>query len=75
MGIRPRAEIGSSEQAKPYLDMGVRDFCIGWDVRILFDCFKESGKAMRDLLADAAKNAPSTNGQAATAGAAGQVTR
>jgi 4-hydroxy-2-oxoheptanedioate aldolase len=67
MGIRPRAEIGSPEQAKRYLDLGVTDFCIGWDVRILFDWFKNSGQAMRDLLGDAAKNAPSTNGQGATA--------
>jgi len=64
MGIRPRVEIGTPDQAKPYLDLGVRDFCIGWDVRILFDWFKDHGKAMRDLLGDADKNAPSTNGQA-----------
>ncbi|MCC6174623.1 MAG: 2,4-dihydroxyhept-2-ene-1,7-dioic acid aldolase [Chloroflexi bacterium] len=50
MGIRPRAEIGSPEQAKPYVDMGVRDFCIGWDVRILYDWFKSNGKAMREVL-------------------------
>ena len=74
MGVRPRAEIGSPEQAKRYLDMGVRDFCIGWDVRILFDWFKSNGKAMRDLLGDAAKNAPSSNGQAA-AGAGSQASR
>lgn len=75
MGIRPRVEIGSPEQAKPYLDMGVRDFCIGWDVRILFDWFKNNGKAMRDLLGDAEKNAPSTNGPAVAAEAASPVPR
>ena len=56
-------------QAKRYLDLGVTDFCIGWDVRILFDWFKNSGQAMRDLLGDAKKNTPPTNGQAATAAA------
>lgn len=50
MGIRPRIEIGEPEAAKPYLDMGVKDFCIGWDVAILYSWFKKNGAAMRDLL-------------------------
>jgi 4-hydroxy-2-oxoheptanedioate aldolase len=50
MGIRPRVELGNPAAAKPYLDMGVRDFCIGWDVGILYEWFKNNGKAMRELL-------------------------
>jgi 4-hydroxy-2-oxoheptanedioate aldolase len=49
-GIAPRAEIGRPEDAKKYLDMGVKHFCIGWDVSILFNWFTTNGKAMRELL-------------------------
>jgi 4-hydroxy-2-oxoheptanedioate aldolase len=49
-GIAPRAEIARPEEAKKYLDMGVKHFCIGWDVSILFQWFKENGKAMRQLV-------------------------
>ena len=30
-GIHPRIEIGDSEKAKRYIDLGVRHFCVGWD--------------------------------------------
>ncbi len=36
MGVPPRAEIGSADDAKHYLDMGVRHFCIGTDISILY---------------------------------------
>jgi 4-hydroxy-2-oxoheptanedioate aldolase len=49
-GIAPRAEISHPDEAKRYLDMGVKHFCIGTDVSILFQWFRESGKAMRGLL-------------------------
>ena len=49
-GIAPRAEIGQPEDARKYLDMGVKHFCIGWDVSILFNWFTTNGKAMRELL-------------------------
>ncbi len=49
-GIAPRAEIRYPEQARRYLDAGVKDFCIGWDVSILFDWYKSAGRAMRDAL-------------------------
>jgi len=50
MGIAPRAEISRPSEAKAYLDLGVRHFCMGWDVSILFDWFKAEGGALRDLL-------------------------
>ena len=50
MGIRPRIELGDPSDAQPYLDKGVKDFCIGWDVTIMYSWFKEKGKAMRELL-------------------------
>jgi 4-hydroxy-2-oxoheptanedioate aldolase len=54
-GIAPRAEISHPDEARYYLDLGVRHFCIGWDVSILFDWFKANGKAMHDIL-DASGN-------------------
>lgn len=50
MGIAPRAEISQPDGAKPYLDMGVKHFCVGTDVNILFDWFRQNGKSMRDAL-------------------------
>jgi 2-keto-3-deoxy-L-rhamnonate aldolase RhmA len=49
-GIRPRIEIGAVEQAQRYLDLGVRDFCIGWDRFILRAQFGALGEGMRKLL-------------------------
>jgi 4-hydroxy-2-oxoheptanedioate aldolase len=49
-GVHPRVEIGSFEQAEPYLEMGVRHFCIGWDIATIFRWCKEQGAAMRKLL-------------------------
>lgn len=66
-GIAPRAEISHPDQARRYLDMGVQHFCIGWDVAILFEWFKDSGRAMRDVLAGAAGNAGSAGAPANTA--------
>ena len=53
MGIPPRAEIGSAEQAKHYLDLGVRHFCIGTDITILYSWLKENGENLRKVIADA----------------------
>jgi 2-keto-3-deoxy-L-rhamnonate aldolase RhmA len=50
-GIPARAEIRDAAGAQPYLEMGVRHFCVGWDVRILHDWFTQQGMAMQDLLA------------------------
>lgn len=49
-GVHPRIEIGSFDQAKRYLDMGVRHFCIGWDIRIIFSWCKQQGAGMRELM-------------------------
>ncbi len=49
-GIAPRAEISQPCEAQKYLDMGVKHFCIGTDVSILFNWFKQNGQEMRNLL-------------------------
>jgi len=63
-GIQPRAEINSPDQAKRYLDMGVKHFCIGTDMVILFEWFKANGSAMRDLVG-ADPIAPRESGESA----------
>ncbi len=49
-GLRPRIEIGAVEQAQRYLDLGVRDFCIGWDRFILRAQLGALGEGMHALL-------------------------
>ncbi len=50
MGIAPRAELRGREGMEGYLDLGVKHFCIGTDVRILYDWMTETGGRMMDLL-------------------------
>jgi 2-keto-3-deoxy-L-rhamnonate aldolase RhmA len=50
MGIPPRAEINSPEDARRFLDMGVRHFCLGTDISILYQVLKRHGEGMRELL-------------------------
>jgi 4-hydroxy-2-oxoheptanedioate aldolase len=50
MGVAPRAEIGSVDQAKYYLDLGVRHFCIGTDISLLFDWWKRNGDELRKAI-------------------------
>jgi 2-keto-3-deoxy-L-rhamnonate aldolase RhmA len=53
MGIPPRAEISSPDEARYYLDLGVEHFCIGTDVMILYNWFKENGEELRKVISDA----------------------
>jgi 4-hydroxy-2-oxoheptanedioate aldolase len=50
MGVRPRIEIFNFEDAKPYMDMGVKDFCIGWDVYTVYRYCQEQGEGLAKLL-------------------------
>ena len=49
-GLHPRVELRDPSQAAKYLDMGVKHYCIGWDVRILADWWDTKGAEMRSLL-------------------------
>lgn len=50
MGLHPRVELADIRQAAPYLEMGVKHFCIGWDVRVLHDWWRVNGGGMRAML-------------------------
>ena len=49
-GVAPRIEIGEVEQAKRYIDLGVRHFCIGWDRFIYQAALARIGEGMRKLI-------------------------
>jgi len=51
-GLHPRVELRDPSQAEKYLKMGVKHFCIGWDVRILADWWDTKGAEMRGMLGD-----------------------
>jgi 4-hydroxy-2-oxoheptanedioate aldolase len=46
--------------------MGVKHFCIGWDVRVLHDWWRVNGEGMRAMLAGAAAPAARTKQTAGT---------
>ena len=52
MGVPPRAEIASVDDAKYFLDLGVRHFSLGTDLAILFGWLQEKGGGLRKVLAD-----------------------
>jgi 2-keto-3-deoxy-L-rhamnonate aldolase RhmA len=49
MGVAPRVELASLEQAKPFYDMGVRHFCIGWDVMVMSGWCRQQADAWQNL--------------------------
>jgi len=49
-GVAPRMEMNSFEDAKPYIDLGVRHFCIGHDYMTLTQWCKQQGPGLRKLL-------------------------
>ena len=50
MGVPPRAEIGSVDGAKYYLDLGVRHFNLSTDLSILYGWLKRNGENLRQVL-------------------------
>ena len=49
-GIAPRVELGDFKDAEPYLQMGVKHFCIGWDIDIIYRYCREQGAAFARAL-------------------------
>src|SRR5436190_2393182 len=64
MGIAPRAEISHPDECARYFDMGVKHFCIGSDVNVLFNWFRDCGKAMNQVL----KREPPSTGPGVVSG-------
>ena len=51
LGLQPRVELGNPDMAAKYIEMGVKHFCVGWDVSILYGWWKDSGARLRNALA------------------------
>jgi 2-keto-3-deoxy-L-rhamnonate aldolase RhmA len=49
-GLHPRVEIGAPSEAAPYIEMGVKHFCMNSDVGILHDWWRDNGKQLRGVL-------------------------
>ena len=50
-GVHPRVQLDSFEEAKEFIDMGVRHFCIGYDLITLYQWCQQHGEGLRKLLA------------------------
>jgi len=50
MDVAPRAEISNPEDAKRYIELGVRNFSIGTDVSILYGWWKKNGEELKKIL-------------------------
>ncbi len=50
LGVPPRAEINTPDDAKYYLDLGVRHFNLGTDISILYNHLRTHGDALRRAL-------------------------
>ena len=51
MGVAPRVELMSLEQAQPFFEIGVRHFCIGWDVMMMADWCGRQADVWKNLRA------------------------
>lgn len=50
MGIAPRVEIEDYSEAAPYIEMGVKDFCIGTDLAVIHNYCKVQGAGLAKAL-------------------------
>ena len=50
MGIAPRVELNAAEGFEPYLEMGVKHFNVGIDVRTLLNFYRDAGAILRKEL-------------------------
>ncbi len=46
-GVPPRAELNNPKDAARFLEMGVKDFCMGTDLYVVYDWMRDNGKALR----------------------------
>lgn len=53
-GVRPRCEINRPEEALRYMEMGVKDFCIGDELRNHMTMWTQMGGGLRKLLEERA---------------------
>ncbi len=49
-GVPVRAELRTAADASYYLDLGVRHFCLGYDLLIIYDILQREGQLLREAL-------------------------
>ena len=49
-GVQPRCEIEKPEDARYYLDLGVKHFCLGDQVKILRNWWTDNGQKLRAMV-------------------------
>jgi 2-keto-3-deoxy-L-rhamnonate aldolase RhmA len=49
-GVIPKVGVPTFEAAKPFWDMGVRHFSVGWDTLTLYNWYQQQGKEMREFM-------------------------
>jgi 4-hydroxy-2-oxoheptanedioate aldolase len=49
MGVPPRVELGDFRDADRYLKMGVKHFCVGWDIDIIHKYCKDQGTVFAEV--------------------------
>ncbi len=56
LGVRPRLELGSihidKDQIKEYIDLGVKDFNLPHDTLVMYQCVKENGENLKNILSE-----------------------
>ena len=50
IGVTPRMETNTVEEARYYIDLGVRHLSVGFDLVILRDWWKKNGEELRKLV-------------------------
>jgi 4-hydroxy-2-oxoheptanedioate aldolase len=66
-GLHPRVELFDVSQAPRYIEMGVKHFCIGWDVSILKNWWQSNGADLRGKLSVTREARPKTKSTRTTA--------
>jgi len=51
-GVAPRVEVGSFEETRPFIDMGVRHFCIGTDLSVILTWCQQQAEGMKLYLTE-----------------------
>lgn len=54
-GVQPRCEVNTPDQAKYYLDLGVRHFCLGDELRTNINYWTKAGGELKKLLSETVK--------------------
>ncbi len=49
-GVRPRCELNSVDEAKYYIDLGVRDFKLGLEILVMQTFWTKEGRVLSDML-------------------------